>query len=72
MNLNMFKLRTRAGKINLTILTLILFFGVLLSSSILEDVAADAIVINQVPITGTLQYWTDPGTYLQKFGSVTY
>lgn len=33
-----------------------------------EDVPADKIIINQVPFTGTLEYWTEPGFYWQKFG----
>ena len=39
--------------------------------SLFEDVAADEIVINQVPITGTLNYWVNPGMEFQKFGSIT-
>lgn len=33
-----------------------------------EDVPADKIIINQVPLTGTLEYWTEPGFEWQKFG----
>jgi len=36
-----------------------------------EDVPADEIVINQVPISGELQFWTNPGLKAQMFGSTT-
>ncbi len=38
---------------------------------IIENVNADEIVINQVPGTGTLNFWTTQGWHLQKFGEVT-
>lgn len=43
----------------------------ILSSSFVEDVDAKNIVINQVPISGELQYWTTAGTKLQLFGGTT-
>jgi regulator of protease activity HflC (stomatin/prohibitin superfamily) len=47
------------------ILILIIFSG-----KIMEDVAADEIVINQVPITGKLEFWTTPGLKFQMFGDI--
>jgi len=44
---------------------------VIMSQSFVEDVDAKNIVINQVPISGELQYWTTPGTKFQLFGGVT-
>lgn len=38
---------------------------------IYEDVENERIVINQVPISGTLEYWTTPGLHMQWFGKVT-
>lgn len=40
------------------------------SAKIWEDVKADEIVINQVPITGTLKFWTTPGVKFQVFGDI--
>jgi hypothetical protein len=31
--------------------------------SIAEDVKNDQIVVNQVPITGTMEVWSQPGMY---------
>lgn len=39
--------------------------------SIAEDVKNDQIVVNQVPITGTMEVWGQPGMYAQKFGHIT-
>jgi len=39
--------------------------------SIAEDVKNDQIVVNQVPITGTMEVWSQPGMYAQKFGHIT-
>ena len=40
-------------------------------SSIAEDVQNENIVVNQVPITGTMEVWSSPGMYAQKFGHLT-
>ena len=40
------------------------------SGKLFEDVAADEIVINQVPVTGTLEFWTTPGLKFQMFGDI--
>jgi len=42
-----------------------------LSGQLFETTAADEIVINQVPITGTLEFWVDQGTHFQKGGDLT-
>ena len=39
--------------------------------SIVEDVKNEDIVVNQVPITGTMSVWSQPGMYAQKFGHTT-
>jgi len=39
--------------------------------SLVEDVDNEDIVVNQVPITGTMDVWTEPGMYAQKFGRTT-
>jgi regulator of protease activity HflC (stomatin/prohibitin superfamily) len=36
-----------------------------------EDVPADEIIVNQVPISGELQFWTNPGLKAQMFGHTT-
>ena len=68
MSLNPFRM---GKKWNLLIIGVIVAFTLMLSGSIVEDVAADEIIINQVPISGTLQFWVNPGMYFQKFGSTT-
>ena len=40
------------------------------SGKLFEDVEADEIVINQVPVTGTLEFWTTPGMKFQVFGDI--
>lgn len=39
--------------------------------SLVEDVKNETIVVNQVPITGTMEVWSKPGMYFQKFGHTT-
>jgi regulator of protease activity HflC (stomatin/prohibitin superfamily) len=39
--------------------------------SLVEDVDNEDIVVNQVPITGTMEVWVAPGMYAQKFGRTT-
>lgn len=39
--------------------------------SLAEDVDNKNIVVNQVPITGTMEVWSSPGLYAQKFGHTT-
>lgn len=38
---------------------------------LVEDVDSRQIVVNQVPVTGTMNYWSSPGLKWQKFGSNT-
>ena len=55
----------------LAIIAGICFFVIMIfSAKIWEDVRAEEIVINQVPITGTLEYWTTPGVKFQMFGDI--
>lgn len=71
MSLNPLKWGPKARKWNLIIVGIIVFVVVFLSGSLLEEVPADEIIINQVPVTGTLEFWTTPGTEIQKFGATT-
>lgn len=41
------------------------------ASSIVEDVDNEKIVVNQVPLTGTMEVWATPGMKFQAFGSTT-
>jgi regulator of protease activity HflC (stomatin/prohibitin superfamily) len=41
-------------------------------SSIGEDVKNEQIVVNQMPFTGTMKYWTTPGFQWQWFGTTTH
>ncbi len=61
-----FKQKLIMGTFGVAILFVLMFFG-----KIIENVGADEIIINQVPITGTLNYWTVQGWEAQKFGEVT-
>lgn len=40
--------------------------------SIGEDVKNNQIVVNQMPFTGTMKYWTEPGFQWQWFGKTTH
>lgn len=40
-------------------------------SSLVEDVPNEQVIVNQVPISGKMEVWTNPGMYAQKFGSTT-
>lgn len=53
------------------ILGVIVIFAYVLSFSMFEDVPADEIIVNQVPISGELQFWTNPGLKAQMFGATT-
>jgi len=50
------------------ILALVLIFSM---GSLVEDVKNETIVVNQVPITGTMEVWSQPGMYAQKLGHTT-
>ena len=64
-NFEITKKQLLAGIIGISFLILLLFLG-----KTLEDVAADEIIINQVPVTGTLKFWTTPGLKFQAFGDM--
>lgn len=53
------------------ILVIIGIVALSFSSSVVEDVPADEIVINQMPISGELLFWTTPGLKGQWGGSTT-
>lgn len=40
--------------------------------SCVEDVRNEEIVVNQVPFTGTMEVWSQPGMYNQAFGTTTH
>lgn len=42
------------------------------SASFVEDVPNEKIVVNQVPITGTMEVWSQPGMYSQWCGNTTH
>lgn len=52
--------------ISVILITFLCFLG-----SLFEDVKNEEIVVNQVPITGTMEVWSQPGMYAQKFGHLT-
>lgn len=59
---------TSRKKIKLIVLAVFAITVLFLGQFLIEDVAADKIIINQVPVTGRLEFWTEPGLYLQKAG----
>lgn len=55
----------------LFICSIVAFIIVLtLSFKLVENTSADEIVINQIPITGELEFWVTPGWHSQKFGDL--
>lgn len=50
---------------------LLIIIGISITS-LVEDVPADKICANQVPFTGTLKFYYDPGAFWQWFGTTTY
>ncbi len=44
---------------------------IIMSGKLFEDVDTKKIIVNQVPITGTIQVWTEPGLEVQMFGTTT-
>lgn len=59
------------GKLITACSIIILFILLTLGGKIVENITAGEIVINQVPITGTLEFWTEPGWEFQKFGDMS-
>jgi hypothetical protein len=57
-------------KISIIGSSILLIIFLLCLGSIIENVSADEIKICQVPISGTLLYWIEPGWAFQKFGEV--
>lgn len=49
----------------------VLIAAIITIPSLVEDVDNKEVVINQVPFTGTLQYWTTAGTKWQGLGKTT-
>ena len=58
-------------KIMLGFTALVAIILIAFAGKIGEDVDNKNIVINQVPFTGTMQYWTDAGFKFQWFGNIT-
>ena len=59
------------NKIILGLIGILAVVFISLIGKIVEDVDARKIVVNQVPVSGTLEYWTTPGLKFQKFGKTT-
>lgn len=54
-----------------SVISVILITFLCCLGSLFEDVKNEEIVVNQVPITGTMEVWSQPGMYAQKFGHLT-
>lgn len=67
MRSNLFTKKTIGGIVFAVVALIFLCF----LPSIGEDVANEEIVVNQVPISGKMQYWTSPGFHWQWFGKTT-
>lgn len=52
------------------LVTLLVLGGIALIFAF-KDVKNETIVVNQVPISGVMEYWTTPGLKFQKFGRTT-
>ena len=63
-------LKTIEKRTLIIISSIIFILFLTLSGKLFEDVKADEIVINQVPVTGTLEFWTIPGLKFQMFGDI--
>ena len=54
------------------IVAVLAIFCISFIGSIVEDVPNEEIVVNQVPITGEMEVWSQPGMYFQEFGNTTH
>ena len=54
------------------IVAVLAIFCITCLGSLVEDVPNEEIVVNQVPITGTMEVWSQPGMYFQEFGNTTH
>ena len=59
------------GKVTAIVFGIVTLLIICLMGSIGEDVKNEQIVVNQYPITGTMEYWTEPGFEWQLFGRKT-
>lgn len=57
--------------VTIAIVAIIAIVALSCISSLAEDVKNETIIVNQVPITGTMEVWSQPGLYAQKFGHTT-
>ena len=57
--------------VSLTIVAIVAIVALCSLGRIGEDVKNEEIVINQMPFTGTMKYWTTPGFEWQGFGKTT-
>lgn len=55
----------------IVVVALLIIVVAFFSTKIVEDVAADEIIICQFPVTGTLEFWTEPGMQYQGFGTTS-
>lgn len=54
--------------VTLVVTTLVVLFSI---TSLVEDVPNDKIIVNQFPVTGEIEVWSNPGMEGQWFGSTT-
>jgi len=59
------------SKVILSIIGVLIITALACLGKIVEDVKNENIVINQVPVTGSLEFWTTPGMKFQRFGRTT-
>lgn len=61
----------KRGNVVAYIIAFIFLIFAVFAMKIWENVDNEKIVVNQVPITGEMVYWTTPGLKFQKFGQLT-
>lgn len=58
-------------KIFAIVIAVFAFIAIACIGKLGEDVKNETIVVNQFPMTGTMEYWTTPGFKMQWFGKTT-
>lgn len=62
---------TPKSLVSIIVVAVVAIFALCSLGSIGEDVKNEQIVVNQMPFTGTMKYWTTPGFEWQWFGKTT-
>lgn len=62
---------TPKSLVSIIVVAAVAIFALCSLGSIGEDVKNEQIVVNQMPFTGTMKYWTTPGFEWQWFGKTT-